>query len=365
MKVQPKTAQPTSNTNTNNNTGNNPPQEAPPASQSASSEPSDAVTLSDEARESQAEDSVAQDPDSNPAHHDPQDPQGPQEPEEGKEQGPVDRPYPSQEEVDEALAEYEETGDPSALDEVDVFRENLPPELQEEYDRQLAELREDERIQFDYVDGAEPNPGTEDLVLRGILASTFGRPAELDRALDYAVEVDGSFNVEVSGEFDLNGEEEGTPIGYANRDGDIELSEEGFLQSITYGGNVALHEFSHALQLGGDPDQNPESNFSDFSILPPGVDEEGYQEFEELFFDAYDPEGDQAEDTVHYFTRVQEDFHLDPEGLRERSPELYDWMVEYSNYDPLTGEVDRRDIAVENVQVAVDDFLDNLFSWAA
>lgn len=273
-----------------------------------------------------------------PAHHPtPTDPTNPT---------PGTSTSPTRTEIDEAIEAANDSGDMDALNEVDPFRESLPPELQERYDRELEELRgevrSDEnpegRVNFIYEDGATRDPAVEDLALRGMVAGSFGQPSLLETALDKGAEGDnGALDVHISGERDLNGDEDGSPIGYAHRDADMTLSRDGFLDSIAGGRNTAMHEFTHIAQLGGDPD----SNFDGFGILPPNATPEQVEEFTGLFLDAYHPKGGASEndDTVHYFTTAQNDFRLHPEELKARSPELYDWMVDYTGQDPLAGTV--------------------------
>ena len=80
--------------------------------------------------------------------------------------------------------------DPALIDEVDSFRSQLPPDQQEDYDEQLAALREDDRIRFVEHEGAEADLATREFALRGILTSSFGNPEDLNRALETAAHTD-------------------------------------------------------------------------------------------------------------------------------------------------------------------------------
>lgn len=211
---------------------------------------------------------------------------------------------------------------------VDRFRQSLPPDQRAHYDQELAELENDPRICFHYHPGASPEQGYADLALRGFLAGSWGLDPMREDALDRAVhEHGGHLDVTLTPAPDLDFDPDNpyVTLGLTNQDGDMLLSQPAIVSSIARGANVASHEFIHTMQANG----------KFFCDLPVGSEPDFQARFEAAFLRDYEPK--KPDDTVHYLTRVGEDFRYYPETLKEKSPDLYGMMVEYTGYDPLAG----------------------------
>lgn len=250
---------------------------------------------------------------------------------------------PTRAELDAAMSTANQTGDMNALNDVDQFRRSLSPAMQAEYDRRLQTLRDevrtdqnpDGRVNFTYARGAKKDAAVEDLVLRGIVAADFGDQGLTEKALAKAAQGDSkALDIKISGSNDLNWILPGKVIGNAHTDGDMTLSREGFLNSVTGGYNTATHELNHLTTLGG----KPESNYGGFGILPNGATEEQVTEFESLF-NAYRPSEQSKKDTSHHWVEAQQAFRLRPQELQQQSPDLYNWMVEYTGFDPIAQQL--------------------------
>lgn len=250
-----------------------------------------------------------------------------------------------------------QTGDMSGLDALDSFRQTLPPEQQAEYDRQLDALRNNPLIRFAYPDGAAPNPAVEDMVLRGILAATFGRPQALQETLANAAATNGDVDGDGVGDGDgvveiriysgpIPAHAEGNPdaaAGLAVWDGSVAIDQQQYIAWLADGDNALIHEFSHLMQrVGGDPVSDP--YFS--SVFPPDFPNAAgvhaafgsadFQDFlrAEGYYNYTDYTYDQVQAEI--FTTLQNLFKQRPEVLARESPEIYRAFVEYYGYDPLT-----------------------------
>lgn len=233
----------------------------------------------------------------------------------------ADPPLFESEQIQRALAQ-------GAPETVDRFRLRLPEDQQGQYDQELQELKADPRLCFHYHPGATAEQGYSDLALRGFLAASWGLDDLRDQALDRAAEEHGG-HLDVTftpaPDLDFNPDNPYRTLGLTNQNGDMLLSQPAILSSMARGANVATHEFVHTMQADG----------TGFCTLPVGSDQEFQTRLEALFVDAYEPK--KPDDKVHYLTKVGEDFRYFPQSLREKSPELYEMMVEYTGYDPLAG----------------------------
>lgn len=250
-------------------------------------------------------------------------------------------------------ANVDKTGDRSQLDQVDNFRQTLPPDQQAEYDRQLQALRDDDRIEFEYVDGAPQSDATEDLALRGILAATWGNPDSLERTIATSHEQSGSLKISVhDGPVPIGDYYEGntdTAAGLATPTGGIAI-DRNFMNDVTAkGDNPFVHEFAH-IQQRTNPDGTPHMDQrlpADFPYPDEFVEEYESPEFQQFITDRFyggTPPTDDAGNPIvaaggaESWPTVQNLFRQYPEELKEKSPEIYQQMVDYSGYDPLTRE---------------------------
>jgi hypothetical protein len=252
----------------------------------------------------------------------------------------------TREQVDAVIDRANQTGDFSKLDSIDNFRQTLTPELQAEYDRQVEELRSDPRVEFEYRDGAQPDPALEELALRGIVASTFGNPALLEETLDQAVADDGRVPIYVYpgpvpiGDFHAGNTN--AAAGLATPDGGIAIDQEFFKNVLAEGDNAFVHEFSHLAQRTG------ERFPGDFPYEEAVLREFESDEFQEFLIERFhggdrptDDAGnpvDQVLGGAETFPTLQNLFRQFPEELKEQSPEIYRAFTEYYGYDPLTRE---------------------------
>lgn len=230
------------------------------------------------------------------------------------------------------LAQASATGDLSLLDGVDNFRQTLTPELQAEYDAQLAALRNDPRIEFEYQPGVEPNPdpALEDMTLRGILAATFGNPELMDRVIDGAVAANDDYNGGPEGDghmvirfYDGNAvtDDGDEALGWAmSGAGHIRINANYMVEALSKGDSVPQHEFSHFMNYYGQP--------GSIGTFPAGFPFE-QQMLSELEAAGFEVNGETWPD-------LQNRFRQYPERLAQEHPGIYRMMVEYAGYDPLT-----------------------------
>ncbi len=248
-------------------------------------------------------------------------------------------------------ANVDKTGDRSQLDQVDNFRQTLPPDQQAEYDRQLEALRNDDRIEFEYVDGAPQSDATEDLALRGILAATWGNPDSLERTIATSHEQSGSLKISVhDGPVPIGDYYEGntdTAAGLATPTGGIAI-DRNFMNDVTAkGDNPFVHEFAH-IQQRTNPDGTPHMDQRFPADFPyPDALTEAYEspEFQQYIIDRFhggnpptDDDGNPvtANGGAETWPTLQNLFRQYPEELKAKSPEIYQQMVDYSGYDPMT-----------------------------
>lgn len=241
------------------------------------------------------------------------------------------------------------SGDPKEMDKVDLFRNRLDPAAQAEYDRQLEQLRNDPRIRITDPDGNPVDLATRELILRGMLAATFPDAEMLDNAIQTGC--DSRYNPETkkmerveNGTFDIvyyprdyAGKDK--PYGVCYADGRIGISEDCLEASLLEGENGMLHEFSHTLQVmsnSGQVAKNGAGYPEDFPFAAEVNrafmnDPELRQHLLERFGKIH--EGHER------FATLQTLFRTEPEKLKEICPELYDLMVRYTGFDPLSGRI--------------------------
>ncbi len=262
-----------------------------------------------------------------------------------------------------ARAKTNASGDPRVMDAVDPFRASLGKEEQKLYDQTLERLRHDDRISFDFRDGATPDLATRELALRGIAAASFGRPAELEAGLRTATNStfvpdehgghvertpgQGHFTIAVypsefptaentpsqDGGIELNG-------GLKTEQGTLVISQDFLFEQAPRNDNLLVHEFSHVLQ-GLSQDPRGQSQGRDF---PPTFGEERTAAFEDAFQsdevqELLESKGLNHELGGESFPTIQNLFRQQPEALRDASPELYQTMVDWAGFDPATGRL--------------------------
>jgi hypothetical protein len=250
---------------------------------------------------------------------------------------PAGEPYAPLSE--EAFAEVLARGntDLHALDEVDNFRQTLPPAQQAEYDRMLESLRQDPRIAFEDEPGVTSTPAERDLMLRGIAAASFNNPKGLEATLAKASEGDGQFTLRAFDgpvpidRFYGSGD---TAAGLALPEGGVAIDLNFMRDATRRGDNPLLHEFSHVQQakLGEDGKLVYSERFpADFPFGDAVA-----QHLEDPGFQAFLEETGYGADGIETWPTIQNLFHQFPEQLREASPEIYESMVKYQGFDPLT-----------------------------
>lgn len=256
--------------------------------------------------------------------------------------------------VDALVADVDETGDLSRLDEIDNFRQTLTPELQAEYDEQLEALRNDPRIEFEYREDVEESPAMEDLALRGTLAATFGNPRLLDATLEKALGEEGRVPfimfagpVPIS-EFHPSVDPADKAAGLALPDGGIAIDTNFFRDAVGKGGNPFVHEFAHLAQRTFPENQSDAvserfpGDFPYSASVAEAYESDEFQEFiVDRFFGGNAPEDDDGNPVVANGNRetwptLANLFRQYPEELAENSPEIYRALSEYHGYDPLT-----------------------------
>lgn len=288
-------------------------------------------------------------------------------------EGPPQPPTEPRPTIAEATAEANDTGDLSGLDRVDHFREGLSPADRKVYDRRLQDLRDDERVRFQYRDGEQPDPAMEDLMRRGLIAASFGNPEQLENAIRTAgnhelvkpVDESGDAVIEErdgDGTFDIYVYPDGDDLGYsggAPASGDLVVGKREFFDTLEQGDNLIIHEFGHVAQGasldGGEHDKTfTPHDFPFEDELRDHLDDQGFEDY--LTSRGLNAEGLEAYPTVLNL------FLQSPEGLRGASPEIYDLMRRYTGFDPagggLTGEPERSDpISAGDVIRGVIDFI--------
>ncbi|MCK6545402.1 hypothetical protein L6R52_05995 [Myxococcota bacterium] len=246
-------------------------------------------------------------------------------------------------ELDALLAGVDRTGDLDALNEVDNFRQTLPPDRQAEYDRQLEALREDPRLTFDYRDGAKPSAAEEDLARRGILAATFGNPELLEDTLNNSSADDGKVHVYVyPSSFELsefNPAWDGQAPGLATPDGGIAIAQDFFRDVTAKGDNPFVHEFAHLTQRPGEHDDTNQNYPADFPFSEGVQHELESPEFQEFLVDRFFggvPQDGPVHTGAEGWPTLLNLYRQFPEELKAQNPTIYRAMSEYYGYDPLT-----------------------------
>lgn len=247
--------------------------------------------------------------------------------------------------LESIITDARRAGDLGSLDQLDNYRQTLSPDQQAEYDRQLEALRNDPRIQFVYANGATSDPAMEDMMLRGVLAATFGREGLLDEALDARVTAgqDNVMQIVVyPGDVpvaDLNaqGVVLGAPLDGAvvTPAGDIMVDNDFMLDCLEYGENTLLHEFGHVLQYDGQVDASGTAVFPD-----------GFPDIDVVVAEFQSPELQTLLRNMPYgalndslggetFATLLNVFRQYPALMCDASPEMYAAFVEYYGVDPL------------------------------
>jgi hypothetical protein len=253
--------------------------------------------------------------------------------------------------------------DPAVLNEIDSFRSQLPPDQQKIYDKQLAVLRQDERINFVEHEGAEADLATRDFALRGILTSTFGNQEDLEKALntsahnghnskgDLVEKKDGNGKLDIHlypDEFPLDPlkDPKGEKIsgGLVISGGDIHASKAFLQNTLKDGENLFTHEFTHVTQ--GSQGNGQWDSGNDFpEDFPKDLEKRFEKEFRsDRFQDYFEEIGLNKDFGGESYPGVQTVFRYYPEDLKKNSPELYNILTSYNGYDPLKGEAVERQV---------------------
>lgn len=278
--------------------------------------------------------------------------------------------------IDAAETEYGRTGDLDAFDGVDTFRENLSPAQQRSYDEYLESVRSNPDINIRYWDGAQQDALTDEMIYRGIAASTFGDPSSLDSAVDVAEQYelyehprwntgDGADThgdvrelTNDNGQFDIYvyPESDKTALGQAVGSGDLVVEQEGMKSILASSAdNLIIHEYAHVEQ-GVDDDRSWWERFRGHDVEPIRVSKPLPVDFpdEDLFFERVQssefdallasenllgsPEQraqKTANDSREAYPTAVNLFIQKPNELRAADPELYELMVEHMGFDPL------------------------------
>lgn len=260
---------------------------------------------------------------------------------------PVDPTNPGEAGIKQVTDAVRESGDVSQLNQLDNFRSRLTPEQQKQYDQQLAQLRNDPRINFEYKEGAPEDIALEDLALRGILAANFNNPKMLDQVLNDSVEKDGKFSVVVypsdinlkdfnQGDQKING-------GLASNSNDIAISSDAFYSFLRSGDNAFVHEFSHLQQRVRQDGSHERGRVPGDYPYPEQFEkafaDENFQKFlVDNFLGGNAPKEGLALGNAESWPTISNLFHQDPEALKKASPELYQQMSRYFGLDPITGQ---------------------------
>lgn len=257
------------------------------------------------------------------------------------------------EQLQQARESFNQSGDPHAMDSVDLFRDSLDPAVRFQYDQQLAKLRDDPRVQVVYLEGKPADPATRELVLRGMLAATFPDEQMLDNGIQTAVDTkfeDGQIKPDGEGSFDVIvypdsfniGDHtypghDGQAPGLKTQDGDVVISESFLDHTVAAGEHLMIHEFAHCLQSASD-DGGVAQGRPYPEDFPFGAEMDAAFDGDPAFRDYIESRFGVVHGGQERFPTVMNVFHTEPEALRAASPELYDMMVRYTGLDPIAGE---------------------------
>ena len=273
-------------------------------------------------------------------------------------------------EVDDARTAFANTGDPAAFNDVDTFRQHLSFQERRDYDEWLDEVRQNNDINIQYWDGATPDPLVEELIYRGIAASTFRRDGVLDDTIavaeQYELYTHWDFGAGVdevagrlpnaNGQFDIYVYPDDQKIGFgvATESGDIMINQDALINTVTSDAdNAIIHEFAYIEQF-------IEDDRSWFERLRGADEEHAFTPFpqdfpdEDLFNErVQSPEFDAvlapygyigpttaarsasiANGSIEVYPTVLNLFMQRPDELKSGDPELYDLMVEHTGLDP-------------------------------
>ena len=260
-----------------------------------------------------------------------------------------------------AVAKTNSTNNPESLNSIDAFRAGLQPAERGAYDAELSRLREDPRIEFQFKSGAQDTPATRDLALRGMVAASFGRPQDLNDAIQSATNTvlkpnpsggvtglhapgQGKFTITFyPGTFDSTDVQPGAPVtldgGLTTRTG-IAASTDFLYSGAQRGDNMFLHEFSHAMQgLSTDGLEASEVGTRKFPPDFTTAQQERFQE--ELQSSSMQSllKKNQLYSTfgIESFPTIQNLFRQKPSELERASPALYQEMVQWSGLDAVSG----------------------------
>lgn len=236
----------------------------------------------------------------------------------------------------EAMDQTNASGDPWDMNPGDAFRNSLSPESQKVYDEMLAKLRNDPRIEFQFLDGARDTLAFREIALRGLVAATFGRPQDLEQriAAGAAASENGHYNITYVPDSydDPNRPADQEGWGALGGQGGITAKQGFTIQQIANeNDNLFIHEFSHTLQADSNGSiQNLPPDFGFFNSI------RFRNAFNDPKFQAYIG---QTKIDAETFPGIQNRFRQNPQELKDASPEMYQLMVDYSGFDPLTGEL--------------------------
>lgn len=249
--------------------------------------------------------------------------------------------------LEATVADARRSGDFSLLDPIDNFRQTLTPAQQAEYDSEVEALRRDPRVQFIYANNATPDPAMENLMLRGMVAATFGRPGLLDQTLDarLAAGQDNIMQIIVyPGDIPTADANVHYPGGFSapldgalvTPQGDILVDNDFMLDCLEYGENTVLHEFGHLLQYDGDADASGAATFpAGFPDIERVVAEFQTPQFQTLLQNMpYSALNDSLGGET--FPTLLNVFRQYPALMRDTSPEMYAAFVDYYGVDPLS-----------------------------
>ncbi|MFN8607424.1 MAG: hypothetical protein U0931_07825 [Vulcanimicrobiota bacterium] len=254
---------------------------------------------------------------------------------------PVNPKSPGQPAVDQVVAAVRRDGDLKQLNQLDNFRSRLDPLGQAEYDRELAKLSSDERVNFAYKDGARPDPALEGLALRGITAANYKNPKLLNQVLAQSVKADGKFTIDVYPEAvpldNYNKEWKGTSAGLATPKNDVAIDQKDFYTFLAGGDNALVHEFAHLQQRvgrdGGVQDGRVPGEFPFPNEFAKAFSEQNFQNFLVKRFNPNKADDGSVLGGAESWPTVQNLFRQDPQALKQASPELYRQMQAYTGLD--------------------------------
>lgn len=233
----------------------------------------------------------------------------------------------------DAMNQTNASGDPWDMNPGDAFRESLDPAAQKVYDETLAKLRNDPRIQFEIKPGAIDNLAFREIALRGLVAATFGHPADLEERIAQAADhsENGKYTITFVPDSYVGADGKTGWGARAGRDG-IEAKQGFTVQQIANeNDNLFIHEFSHTLEADADGSiDNLPNDFGFFNSL------RFHNAFNTPEFKEYIG---QTEIDAETFAGIQNRFLQNPQELKNVSPEMYAVMVEYSGFDPISGSL--------------------------